>query len=383
MVVGAGPGGSLAAHDVARTGARTLLVDRAGFPRDKPCGGGVLVGATAQLPFSLDPVAERVIRRFRVRYRRRSVFAHTFRRPLAYMTQRARLDAYLVERAVEAGAVFEDGRRLVRLRPLAEGVRLSFDDGGELTASAVVAADGANGVCRRSLGLPRLRHAVALEANSAGVPSLWADSVGLELGSMPGGYGWIFPKGDHCNLGVGGWPVAGPGLRRELAAYSRSEGFAPARLEAQRGHQLPLRDPGSPAVQGRVAFVGDAAGLVDPLSGEGISNAFRSARLAATEVDRLLRGAAPDLTHYQRAVEGAIEPELAVARQFQALFHQAPWPYVQALRRSEYLWRAFCRILRGEVSYVGFKQRLGPLRPLFDLAAWQAQRSLQARSGWG
>ncbi|MDE2639559.1 MAG: FAD-dependent oxidoreductase, partial [Chloroflexota bacterium] len=70
IVVGAGPAGSLAAHDLAVAGARVLLVDRADFPRDKPCGGGVLIGAARHLPFSIEPVVERTLSDFRVRYRR-------------------------------------------------------------------------------------------------------------------------------------------------------------------------------------------------------------------------------------------------------------------------------------------------------------------------
>ena len=79
----------------------------------------------------------------------------------------------------------------------------------------------------------------------SGVPALWKERLGLDLGSIAGGYGWVFPKGDHCNLGVGGWPVTGPMLRRDLDAYAASEGFDPDSLHSLRGHLLTLRDPNS------------------------------------------------------------------------------------------------------------------------------------------
>ena len=327
VIVGGGPGGSTAARELTQRGGRVLLIDRAAFPRDKPCGGGVLVSAAAQLPFPLDPVVERVVTSFRVRYRRGEVFSHSFEEPLAFMTQRARLDAFLVERAVEAGVIFEDKRRVtdVSLSDF-DGVTLRFAGGDAIEARTAVAADGANGIMRMALGLPPLRRAVALEANLSGVPEDWADVVGLELGTMPGGYGWVFPKGDHCNLGVGGWPVTGPMLRRELDAYTLTEGFSPDALHDHRGHHLPLRDCGAPLTCGPVAFVGDAAGLVDPLSGEGIGNAIRSGALAAQAVAAFLAGEASDLVAYQRAVEREIDPDLAVSRQLQALFQQRPWP---------------------------------------------------------
>ena len=376
IVIGAGPAGSLAAYDLATGGARVLLVDRASFPRDKPCGGGVLLSAAKDLPFSIEPVVERAVHGFHVRYRRDSVFSHRFDKPLAYMTQRAKLDAFLAERAAEVGAEFQDGRRVGDLVASEGGMRVVFEGGDVATAPAAVAADGANGICRRVLGLPSQPMAVALEANVAGVPAQWSDSVGLELGTMRGGYGWVFPKGDHCNVGLGGWPMTGPTLRAELDVYSALEQFPPESLSGHRGHHLPLREAGSAVVDGRVAFVGDAAGLVDPLSGEGIGNAIRSGRLAASAVGRLLAGEVSDLSGYAAALEQTVEPELAVARQLRDLYHAKPWPYVQALKRSGLLWRSMCHIMRGESDYQSFRRRLGPLRPVFDLAARRAERSI-------
>ena len=103
VVVGAGPGGSTAARELAARGARVLLLDRAQFPREKPCGGGVVISAAALLPFNLAPVTERTVTRFRVTYRRGRRFQHAFGRPLVYMTQRIHLDAFLVEHAIRRG----------------------------------------------------------------------------------------------------------------------------------------------------------------------------------------------------------------------------------------------------------------------------------------
>ncbi len=385
VVVGAGPGGATAAYELARAGADVVLLDRASFPRDKPCGGGVLVSAVKLLPFSLDPVTEQTITSFRVRYRRGSEFEHRYEQPLAIMTQRSRLDAYLVEQAVAAGAVFQDssGVRSVEQNGTIT-VRLAHGDA--LQAGAIIAADGANGVVRRALGLPRLRAAIALEGNAARssgpAGERWTDAVGLELGSMPGGYGWVFPKGDHCNVGVGGFPSAAPTLRQELAEYARIESFDPETLTDLRAHHLPLRDPESALVSGSTVFVGDAAGLVDPLSGEGIGNAIRSGQLAAQAVREYLDGQAPDLTDYRLSIEHEIEPELAAARQLQALFHYTPWPYTQLLQRSDRFWRAFCRIVRGEATYTGFQGRLGMAKVLVDVAASWAERRGSGSRGW-
>src|SRR5436309_8622821 len=102
-VIGAGPAGSTCAYRLARAGARVLLLDRARFPRDKPCGGGVTGRAARLLPFSIDPVVEHVVTAVDLRLRYGKTLARGDGRPLVYMTQRKRLDHFLVEKAVEAG----------------------------------------------------------------------------------------------------------------------------------------------------------------------------------------------------------------------------------------------------------------------------------------
>ena len=103
---------------------------------------------------------------------------------------------------------------------------------------------------------------------------------------MPGGYGWIFPKGDHVNVGVGGWEAEGPRLREHLVALCRAHGVALDDLEEIRGYRLPCREPDSTLARGRALIVGDAAGLVDPLTGDGMYEAFLSGRFAAEAVGK-------------------------------------------------------------------------------------------------
>src|SRR5882757_9100904 len=108
-IVGGGPAGSTAAYRLARAGATVLLVDRATFPRDKPCGGGVTGRAARLLPFSIDPVVEDVVDRLECRLQYGPRFERSSRAPLALMTQRRRLDHFLLEKAAEAGADVRDG----------------------------------------------------------------------------------------------------------------------------------------------------------------------------------------------------------------------------------------------------------------------------------
>ncbi|MFQ6019535.1 MAG: NAD(P)/FAD-dependent oxidoreductase [Dehalococcoidia bacterium] len=377
IVIGAGPSGSTAARLLARRGASVLLLDRARFPRDKPCGGGVTIRAAAYLDLDLGPVSERTIYGARFSLRLGPTFDRWHRQPLTYMTQRCRLDAYLAEAACESGADFRDGMT-VREVEVDNGQVTVRSNGDAYTARALVAADGANGIGRRGSGLrPQVEEAVALEGNirfSPDIPSQWQELLALDLGALAGGYGWVFPKSDHLNLGVGAWKYAASTLRPKLAHLCRRYGFDGAELENLRGHHLPIRISGTPVARGPTLAVGDAAGLSDPLSGEGIHMAFLSARLAADAIIGYLAGETADLSPYQRAVERHLQTELTAARKLQELFHFAPPPYVAMLRHSRRFWQAFCCLIRGELTYRGFLARVGPLRPLLVHFAGVAQR---------
>jgi geranylgeranyl reductase family protein len=385
IVVGAGPAGSTTAREAAASGARVLLLDKAPFPRDKPCGGGVNVRAARLLPFDLAPVVERTVSGLSVSLNLERDFTRRYPLPLCYMTQRSRLDAFLAEKAVDAGAEMHDGEAVRSLDHDLDGVTVRTR-GGSYSGRALVGADGANGVVARASGLSGGRElAVALEANlpcPAGVPAPWRETLAMDLGLIPGGYGWLFPKGNHLNLGTGGWRHFGPTLRNRLDALTRHFGFAPERLEHLRGHHLPIRLPNAPLAQGRTLLVGDAAGLIDPLSGEGIYAAICSGRMAARQLLRFLDGAAPDLSPYSRAVESGLAPELLASQRFQDVFHLMPAVYVRLLRHSDLIWETLCRLVRGEQSYGGLRRRIGPLAPLVDLLSLTIRRTpLRSRVG--
>jgi len=287
IVAGAGPAGSATAMHLARGGARVLLADRASFPRDKPCGGGLTGRAVKALPCPVDPVVEHVVDRFELGLRYGPRFVRGGRIPLILMTQRRRLDHYLAEQAAAAGADFRDGSAVSELDVGEEFVELRVG-GATVRADVLVGADGANGVVARAVGLgDEIVRGVALEGNASWEVldrSRYVRLAVVELGIVPGGYGWVFPKGEHANVGVGGWGSEGPRLRSHLKRLAEAHQLRLDQLTDVKGHRLPMRPLGSRPAAGRVLLVGDAAGLVDPLSGDGMYEAFVSARLAAEAV---------------------------------------------------------------------------------------------------
>ena len=116
IVVGAGPAGSTTAYRLARAGASVLLVDKARFPRDKPCGGGLTLRAARLLPFSVDPVVEDVVDRFQLRLRYGTSFERASEEPLCLMTQRSRLDEFLRDAGGRRAPSSATASRCVRRR---------------------------------------------------------------------------------------------------------------------------------------------------------------------------------------------------------------------------------------------------------------------------
>ncbi len=372
IVVGAGPAGSTAARLLAQRGARVLLLDRARFPREKPCGGGVTLAAANELDIDLSPVTERTITEVRVSYRLGKPFTRTWPEPLTYMTQRCRLDAFLAERAGAAGADFRDGLG-VRDVELSDSDVTVRANGDVHRARTLIGADGVNGIVARTIGIAAADASfIALEGNipaDGALSDRWRNTVAVDLGGTPGGYGWLFPKGDHLNVGVGGWRWIGPTLRARLAALCQHLGLDDTRMFGVRGYHLPTRVRGALLSRGPALLAGDAAGLVDPLSGEGIHAAFLSGRLAAEAAGRVLDGETGSLERYDAAMARELLPDIEMSRKLQRAFQRTPRVYVGLMRRSDRFWGAVAGFVRGTNSYSRFRRHLGPLAWAIDAVA--------------
>jgi geranylgeranyl reductase family protein len=352
IVVGAGPAGSTAAFRLSRAGARVLLLDRERFPRDKPCGGGLTYRAVRQLPVSVDAVVEDTVRRCRLGLRYGRSFERRTDGPLILMTQRRRLDAHLAEQAASAGADFRDGARATGLELEDDGGIVRFG-GSSASAPVVIGADGVNGLTARALGLMgRRSHAVALEGNVRHVHARedYRGRATVELGTVPGGYAWVFPKGDHVNVGVGGWESEGPRLREHLERACAGYGLPAERLESVRGYRLPMRAAGDRVTSGRALLVGDAAGLVDPLSGDGMYEAFVSARLAAETGLELLEGRVGDLAGYGSKLELELGRTLGASWKAKRALERFP-RLVFAVASLPPVWGFISAFLRGDLEH--------------------------------
>jgi geranylgeranyl reductase family protein len=349
VVIGGGPAGSTTAYRLAEQGAKVLLVDKATFPRDKPCGGGLTLRAVRQCPIDPTPVVEEWVDRVELRFRYRTAVVRSARAPVVWMTQRRRLDAFLLDAARE---------KSVEVR---EGVHVSVEPGGvvsigsseRVAADVIVGADGANGITAKSFGLGNgIVYGVAYEGN-VGYDLLdrdrYARRLVLELADIPGGYAWVFPKGDHANIGVGGWQSEGPKLKQHLRRACEAHGLTVESLSELRGHRLPLRRPGTQIAAERCLLVGDAAGLIDPVSGDGMYECFVSSRLAAAAIFDLLAGRASGLAAYEAAVEAELSPLHRASWKLKRALDRWPWATWQ-VARTRLLWVSIRGMIEGELA---------------------------------
>jgi geranylgeranyl reductase family protein len=366
IVVGGGPAGSMTGYRLADAGASVLLLDKARFPRDKPCGGGLTMRAVHQLPIDVTPVVEEHVDVVELRFRYGEAVVRRSAQPFVWMTQRRRLDAFLLDAARERGVEVLDG---VAVKIENGGNVVSVPSGERFAADVLVGADGANGITGRAVGLgDGVRNGVAYEGNVP-YPTIsrerYARRVVIELADIPGGYGWVFPKGDHANVGVGCWQEEGPKIREHLRRMCEAHDLDPGSLENLRGHRLPLRMPGTRIAGERALVVGDAGGLLDPVSGDGMYECFYSARLATDAILELLAGRATSLQPYESAVDAALSP-----------LHRASWKLKRAIdlwprtswrvARTALFWRSIEGLLQGELAHPGEQRGLArvPMRAL-------------------
>ena len=312
-VVGAGPAGSAAAAVLAQAGLKVSLVDKARFPRDKLCGGLLsqrsmhairnVFGAGCAPPIDATATGAAVF------HKRQALVRVDGCQPL-HFTSRRRLDAYLVEQAVASGAVAIEGAAFTAFDPDQGTVALT--GGRALSATFVIGADGAASRVRKQLGIAmdRAGFAVGLEVE---VPrsALARDVLDPEIyfGIADWGYGWVFPKSDTATVGIGGLAAANGDMRARFREFCVA---AIGRVPEQPvcGSPIPfgnfVRRPG----RGSTLLVGDAAGLVEPLTGEGIAFAVQSGFHAAQAVMAAIRCQAPAraLEFYSAGYRSIVEP---------------------------------------------------------------------------
>jgi geranylgeranyl reductase family protein len=355
VVVGAGPAGLAAAHAAASAGARTLVLERARHPRYKTCGGGLVGHSLAALDaIGIAAPARDHIDALHFTLRGRRGFSRQRREaPLLAMVRREELDDALREAAEKAGAVVRQ-RCAVRGVEQDEGYAYArLADGTRVAGRYLVGADGSAGVTARHVNVHCGQTDLGLELElpvPEGIRARWRRTVLIDWGPLPGSYGWVFPKDDRLTVGV----IASKGYGEQTRAYLRDlvarlglSGIEPAE---DSGHLTRCRSTDSPLCRGRVLVAGDAAGLLEPWTREGISYALRSGLLAGRAA------AAGEPARYPAEVGATLVPEMLAGQRLLAAFARHPGTFHTVLATPPG-WRTFTRFCDSDVAFARTVER--------------------------
>jgi len=334
IVVGAGPAGSIAAYECAKRGLTTLLLEKNSIPREKPCGGAVMYRGIrilrGRLPRSL--VEQKIYGlRFALPNGTKSEFISD--KMIGITVFRDRFDEHLAKRAVDAGSEMMENSRVIHANTSNESALVRLQDGREFKSKFLLGADGVNSVVSRSLGLrPQRKDLTKVGLGMETDFYIGKDGVDRATNGNPSvleiipaedriSYGWVFPKREHLAIGVAGAGVHMRALRPTFDRFYKSmekKLGIPLTLEKRRTCFLGGDGLGSVNVVDRAILIGDAAGFVDPMMGEGITYAMQSGIFAADVIDNAIEECRYDsaqLSEYQSLCR----------KEFSANFQMAAW----------------------------------------------------------
>ena len=368
IVVGGSCAGSAAAFTLARAGRRVLIIDKAVFPRTKLCGGMIpektvsLLSGIYGNPDVVARLTDMSSPSFAIHHARFGKVCK-FSRPdrMLYFIDRERFDHYFLKQAQDAGCETVCGARVVH----AGDGRVVIHSGQEISAPYIIGADGAMSAVRASLyGRPKKKdYAFALEAD-IGYEQLTCFEHGEELhpmiffGYMNSGYGWVLPKKQFATVGLGGMVHAnGAGMRHLfrvfLAGLLKAGVPFPERIN---GFPVPFRNLARKPGQGGVLLTGDAAGFVEPLTGEGIYYAVLSGALAAEAI----LGSSDPATRYNDLVRKQITPLFRQAGFAKSLYYKPAilrWAMRKMMGNAKYC-KYYLDVLSGEMDYKAYIKTL-------------------------
>jgi geranylgeranyl reductase family protein len=361
-VLGGGPAGAFAAEKLANGGLDTILIDEK-MAWEKPCGGGLTYKAYSQYPFLIDnDTPKKLVSTTCLSTDKTGAAQLTLDRPLLIYS-RFELNQMLLNRAEKAGAALEK-TRVLDIERREKGWMLTTR-AGKLEADFCVVAMGA----RNPLREVGTKWAPGDTATALGyfVPTT-QPHIDIQFFPQFEGYIWVFPREGHLSVGICGKGEPAQVLRTKLERYMREKGI-PIEGSTFYGHVLPsLQKPAwknnRVAGDGWMA-VGDAAGLVDPVTGEGLYYAIRSGDLASKVVLADAHSAAEQPLAYERLLQHEFTEDLEFAARIakrlfmgQFLYENVPARMIQFIRKSP----TFCDLMQdlfaGTQNYMGLKKRL-------------------------
>jgi len=291
VIVGAGPAGSIASYYLSKNGLKVGLLEKNALGRDKICGGGISYYALKELPFKLPfSVIEQEIKGINFISPKYELFQKKEIERMGITVRRSNFDSLLVTKAQNAGVEFLPNSRITKVRKNSK----TFIVQGKYSSSYVIGADGANSVIKNlfTIGNTNQSYNMALRAyismSNGELEEFMIDKEMLELyfHNHQLGYGWIFALRDAVNIGIG--VKNGTNVSKEMLEKFINKNFHLRKQHSKFYHieGFPIPNAQMPVQfsRNKVFLIGDAAGLVDPISGEGIHYALRSGKIVADTI---------------------------------------------------------------------------------------------------
>lgn len=386
VVIGAGPAGSAVARRARALGLSVAIIDKAVFPRPKLCGA--LLSGRGQRAmrdvFGLEVDHEHFLYSRQVAFKWDGEELSRFEAPMELTyTYRVDLDHRLLNEAIKAGAVDYQGARVTEIDEAAG--QLTLDGGDVIGFKVLIGADGAaSPVARHLFGRAYNPDTIGF-AFEAEVPGGCAEDavMSIDFRIVNWGYGWNFPKKDTSTIGLGAIKSLDQDLKAQMKTYLNRE--APDAGDVKiKGAHIPLGDYTKQPGRANVLLVGDAAGLVDGLTGEGLALAMESgaeaAEAAAEAIANGKAGAAID--SYRKRIK-YIHSELDKANRLRKIAYSsaAAAMFKEKLATSENMRRSFFALLAGDMTYGELEKKVSKqaLSKIAGLASWPARLTRKAR----
>jgi geranylgeranyl reductase family protein len=339
------------------------LIDKASFPRTKLCGGLFTERSRAYYHeiFGQDVDLTHAVTREEITFcHNGSELAVLKDIPPLHLTMRLELDAAMLAHALDAGVENHTGQHISELTETSIKLR----NGPKLTAAVIIGADGVNSIVAKQLfgksfDTKTIGFGLEIEAPiTAQDPK--KQTLRIDFAAATWGYGWSFPKQGSTTVGVGGLRASNTDMKGHMQRYMSTLGL---RTEAMKikGHHLPFGDFRSTPGRAHILLAGDAAGLVDPITGEGIAFAMRSGQIAAQAACDAIADAEPHtaLTRYKIGLKD-MHRNLRIARNLRRIIFAPRWQkaFISTFRRSDTVRMMYMRLLAGEVEYPELSRRV-------------------------
>ena len=395
IISGAGPSGSLLGYLLSKKNISSLILEKEVFPRYKVCAGGIQWKALQFLPYNINEIIEKKIYGIYFARRLKDIFYKKYSEPLIYTFERAKLDDFMAKKALESGCSINFSEKIKNFEISENEVKV-WTQKDIYFSKILVGADGASSIIYKKLNKDtKLQKIVGYETeiplNHESSYPLSDESVVLDFGGVKKGYVWIFPKNSNLSIGGGGpvrdalnikkyleWFLQNyhgkldknfntPGRHslfnsksskiekkenrfiKQVQTDGTEAGFQ--NLNKLNAHFIPVRSDKTFLCDYRVLSVGDAAGLGDAFTGEGIHNALLSSIIASDSISSAFSGFNFNFSDYREKINSDIYANIKNSMLISKIFFSSPYFYYKLIKSNDNLFNSCAKILRGEKKY--------------------------------